>query len=331
VAGAQVFTVSDKVRFIESVFGTGNMARNGKNFAIWCPMCAPRDKGKRKLVIRLEDDANHCWTCTWRARSLAPLLKKFAGMRDLIRYRDTFMNENVRSLWMDPEDIETKKVIKLPDDFTLIPIADQRDPDTRSLIRYLTSSRNVTERDMWYYKLGRSNDPTWSRRVMIPSFNADGELNYLIGRAVDRQKRRYENEEVERTSIVFNEININWSKRLVICEGAFDMMKCGENATCLLGASLNENHLLFDRIVSNSTPIALALDSSAMKNALYIARKLEEYDIDVVLVDLGSHKDPGEMTKSAFREALADARPYSWQFDIKNRMKRASKVTLSSW
>lgn len=331
MTSTQVFTVSDKVRFIESVFGTGNIARNGKNFAIWCPMCAPKDKHKRKLVIRLEDDANHCWTCTWRARSLAPLLKRFAGLADFIKYRDTFMCDSARNLWIDYDESKIKRVLKLPDDFVLITLADKVDPNTRSLVRYLTTARNVTERDMWYFKLGRSNDPMWFRRVMIPSFDARGQLNYLVGRAVDRQKRRYENEEVERTSIIFNEININWSKRLVICEGPFDMMKCGDNATCLLGASLNENHMLFDKIVTNSTPIALALDRSAMRNTLSIARKLTEYDIDVLVVDLGDHKDPGEMTKAAFKTALAAARPYTWKFDIKSKMKRASKVTLSSW
>lgn len=329
MAESRVYTVTDKVKFIEGVFGAGNMARNGRNFAIWCPICAPKDRHKRKLVIRLEDDANHCWTCTWRARSLGPLLRKYASQRDLITYRDTFMRPEVRNLWIDPSEQEEKREIMLPDDFQLLALSDPRDPDTRSILRYI-GSRNITDRDVWYYKLGRSDDPKWSRRVMMPSFDAEGNLNYLVGRAVDRQKKRYENEEADRTSIVFNEININWSKRLVLCEGPFDLVKCGDNATCLLGCTLHEQHLLFDRIVTHGTPVAIALDEEARDNALAIARKLREYDIDVVMVDLMGHKDPGEMSKQAFKNALEAATSYSWMSDFRHRIRKASEVSLSS-
>lgn len=293
-------------------------------------MCAPRDRNKRKLVIRMEDDANHCWTCTWRARSLAPLLKRFASRSDFDRYLDTFMSEDARGFWRDKDDEEVERPpIALPLDFQLLAIADDRNPDTRSLLRY-SASRDLTDHDMWYYRLGRSDEIRWSRRLLMPSFDAAGNLNYLVGRAVDRQAQRYENDDIDKTGIVFNELNIDWKQRLVLCEGPFDLVKCGENATCLLGNSLNENHLLFDRIISNDTPVALALDTNAIDNALWIAKKLIEYDVDVVIVDLGKFKDPGEMTKKQFKDALEHAKPYNWLMNFRHRMEKASRVTLSS-
>lgn len=316
-----------KLKFIESLLGRGRLARNGKNFDVRCPSCAPRDHDKKKLAIRLSDDFNHCWTCDWKARSLVPLIRKFGTISQLREYGEKFARRR-----LVPVDDRTASddVLVLPGGFRMLALAYKSDPDVRAAVKYVTS-RGLTERDMWYFKIGVSDDPRWHRRIIVPSFDANGELNYYVGRAIDRgRKPKYDNPDVDKLPIIFNELNIDWTGRLVICEGAFDLFKCGENAVPLLGSTLNEESALFNAILIHSTPVALALDADMATTKLpRLATKLLEYDIDVVVVDVSSYGDPGKMSKSEFNEALLSAKPFDWLSTFKNRLSSAASQRLS--
>jgi DNA primase len=323
-------TLTDKVKFIEQAFGSGKLARNGKNIDVRCPICAPRDPSKKKLAIRVDDDRNHCWTCGWRAHNLAPLLRKYVGLEKLAEYREKFMPETERErarrcLIIDEE---VPKKLELPKDFQLL-VRASNDPDARAVFRYVMD-RGLTERDMWYFKLGVSNETRWQRRVIVPSFDASGHLNYFVARAVDRKKKpKYDNPDFDKLPVIFNEINIDWTRRLVVCEGTFDMFKCGDNAVPLLGSDLNEESALFTSIIANGTPIALALDGDMWETkTLKAAKKLVDYDIDVVIVDTRQFGDPGTATKDQFAAALSSARPYDWESSFMTRLNRAARTTL---
>jgi hypothetical protein len=189
----------------------------------------------------------------------------------------------------------------------------------------------MTEHDLWYYRFGVSEEKRWYRRVIVPSFDALGNLNYFTARAIDKNRKpKYDNPDSDKTSIVFNEICVDWTSRLVLCEGPFDYVKCGENAVPLLGSDLNESSLLFNMITAHATPVALALDTD-MKSTKTIeaAKKLLEYGISVDVVDLGGVPDPGTMTKRQFAAVLDAAKPFSWSSAFTTRLEAASKMTLS--
>jgi hypothetical protein len=156
----------------------------------------------------------------------------------------------------------------------------------------------------------------------MPSFDAEGKLNYFTARAIDKEKKpKYDNPDVDKNPVVFNDINIDWTKKLVLCEGPFDLVKCPENSTALLGSDLDERHELFNKILLNNTPVALALDGDMWnKKTPKIAKKLEEYSIDTVVVDVRPWGDPGSMSKMEFESALAAAKPLTWQDNILNRI-----------
>lgn len=326
-------SLSEKCKFYESVFGKGHLAANGKNFGVRCPIptChSHKDSSKRKLVIRVEDDVNHCWSCGWKAHTLAPLIKKYGTQAQLNRYRDEFMPEDVRARLRYIDVDNDKKPLELPKDFRLLTLASLSDPDVLAAWTYL-KKRNVTRRDAWYFKLGVSGEHRWRRRVIMPSFDWEGKLNFYVGRSVDEWDKRpkYDNPEDDKLSIVFNEINIDWKRRLVICEGPFDLMKCGENAVPLLGSDLNEESRLFSQIIANCTPIALALDGDMWATkAPRIAKKLQEYAVDVALVDVREWGDPGKMTKQQFKAAVEAAKEPTWSSSFFDRLSRATNVPL---
>lgn len=322
-----VVSITDKIKFVQSVLGTGRLSRGSTNLDVWCPYCAFSDKQKKKLSIRLEDFAWHCWNCEHKGRSLVALIKKFGNKDQLIDYKNRFATEHVKQ-YIDTDYVEKPK-LKLPEDFTLLALANSSDPDVKAVLRYV-SGRGLTERDLWHYKIGISDEPRWRRRVLVPSFDDQGELNYFVGRALDKQRKpKYDNPDTDKLSIVFNHINIDWTQRLVLCEGVFDMFKCGDNAIPLLGSSLNEQSLLFNTIISNSTPVVLALDADMFHKRVYpIAEKLVEYAIDVAILDVRPFADPGTMTKIEFQERLNNACKYSWNDSINNRLFKATHVSL---
>ena len=326
-----VSTLSDKVKFIEGVFGTGKLARNEKNFDIRCPICAPRDTNKRKLAIKIDDDRNHCWTCGWRARTLAPLLAKYANREKLREYITRFIPESSQNKrFVESTNDQQINKVQLPNDFRLLANIDLLDPDASSVKHYL-SERGLTERDFWYFRIGVSDELRWKRRAIIPSFDVNGDVNYFVARSIDKKRNpKYDNPDVDsKLNIIFNEMNIDWTSRLVLCEGVFDMFKCGDNSTPLLGSSLNEESSLFNSILINSTPVALALDADMWYTKTpKIAKKLAEYDVDVTIVDTRSFEDPGNATKEQFKEALILAKPFDWFDAFQTRLDRATCMSL---
>lgn len=323
-----VTTITDKIKFIQSVFGQGKLSRATKNIDVWCPVCAPGDKSKKKLSIRLDDDANHCWTCEWKSRSLVSLIKKYGTRDELVEYRDKFMTGHARDKIDVDEDVQMK--VKLPDDFELLTLASDGNPDVKAALRYI-EGRGLTEKDLWYFKIGVSDEPRWRRRIIVPSFDVNGTLNYYVARAVDMQRKpKYDNPDNDKTTIIFNEINIDWSREITLCEGSFDMFKCGDNAIPLLGSSLNEQSVLFNSIIAHNTPVALALDADMLLTRVpKIAEKLAEYDVTVRVVDVSPFDDPGKMTREQFKEKHAQARPYTWLDTFQSKLSRATQTSLS--
>lgn len=320
-----VVTLTEKVKFYEGVFGQGRMARNCRNFDVRCPICAPRDPSKKKLAILVEDDRCHCWVCGYKSRTLAPLIKKYGTLSQLAEYRDRFMKDTGHS-WKE-DDKDERKPVLLPEGFKLLVTLTSHDPDVAAVKKYL-KSRDVSEDDQWRYKLGYCDHSKWHRRVIIPSFDKEGTLNHYVARAIDQRVRpKYEAPEGDRHQVIFNELDIDWSQRLTLCEGTFDLMKCGDNAVPLLGSDMSEESLLFNHVIANRTPVALALDADMRFTKLpRLTRKLLEYDVDVSIVDIKT--DPGDMSKASFKEALLAARPFEWHVAFLDRLERASHVRM---
>jgi len=319
-------SLTSLVKLIESVFGKGRLSKNN-NFDIKCPICNPLDAQKKKLSILLPSCVSHCWVCGWKARSLAPLLRKYGTQEHLNAYRE-LTGQGGRSDLITA-DAEVVQKIELPKDFRLLTLANDVDPDVKAAWRYVYS-RGLTDRDAWYFKFGVSDEVRWKRRVIMPSFDSKGDLNYFVARAIDKDKKpKYDNPDVDKNPVVFNEINIDWTKRLTLVEGPFDLVKCPENTTALLGSDLDERHEVLNQILLHNTPVALALDGDMWNKKMpRIVKKLQEYDVDVVVVDVRPWGDPGNMSKAEFEKALSDARPLEWNDIFGDRLKKAMEISL---
>lgn len=317
---------TDLIRLIEQVFGKGQTDRGARNLYVRCPICAPKDRTKLKLVVLLADQRTHCWVCGYKARSLWALIRKHGTREQLDDYVARFMPEGSRPKVLSLHE-EVAEELRLPDGFRLLAASSTRDPDVAACLRYL-QQRGVTERDMWYFKLGTSDEWRWRRRVIVPSFDAHGRLNYFTARAIDPTRRpKYDNPWCDRLPIVFNELNVDWMRPLALCEGPFDLMKCPDNAVPLLGSELTERYALFTLIAEHRTPVVLVLDADVRRTKVpRIAKRLAALDVPVTVAEVDP--DPGSSDRSTVMRAIERARPLSWLETFSDRLERASKLRL---
>jgi hypothetical protein len=107
------------------------------------------------------------------------------------------------------------------------------------------------------------------------------------------------------------------------------MVKCPENSTALLGSDLDERHEVFNKILLHGTPVALALDGDMWYSKTpKIVKKLQEYNIDVVIVDVRPWGDPGNMSKSEFEKSLSEAGQMGWSDMFSNRLEKAMSTSF---
>jgi len=303
-------TVSDKVRFLNKVFGTCVIGSDGLNVAVCCPNQKCGSYGvssKKKLTIKADSDQFHCWVCDLRGRTLHNLLRKyFPG--HLHEYENKFAGKRK----LTTIDVQEEEIVIPPEGFKLLATSiSSKDPDVQKTIRY-ARERNLTNRDFWYFKLGTCTKGKFRRRLIMPSFNEVGDLNYFVARTIDddESKMKYLNAKVSKKNVIFNEINIDWSKEVTLVEGPMDLTKCDSNATCLLGSHFSEEYAIFQKIIKNRTPVLLALDSDMNDKTQKYCKLLSSYGIKVRVLGLGPFSDVGEMSKLEFLHAKKMAKPW---------------------
>jgi DNA primase len=172
--------------------------------------------------------------------------------------------------------------------------------------RYL-KSRGLNRDDIVKWKIGYCPEGDYKERIIIPSFDNEGELSYFIARSYTPGGwQKYKNPPAEK-DFIFNELYLDWRKDVVIVEGVFDAIVAG-NAIPLLGSTLRENSYIFQKIVDNCDEIYIALDSDAKEKEFKISKLFMSYGVDVYRVDTSGFEDVGEMNKETFqaRKKTAD-------------------------
>ena len=186
-----------KILFLKSVFGQGHINKGG--IAVNCPACSKDNPQKKKLIIRIRDGAHHCWVCDLKGKTLKYTIKRFhpAKIRDYnILYDDSLQEEVQEEIVQKPQ---------VPSGFTLLAQSyNSRDPDIRDTILY-SQKRGMSLRDLWRFKLGSCRSGKFNRRLIIPSFDSSGELNYFVARSIDGRRPKYINAKYPKRDLIFNE------------------------------------------------------------------------------------------------------------------------------
>mgnify|MGYP001164041943 CR=1 FL=1 len=301
---------AQKVSALKAAFGTLELSRDGDDVSVKCPKCAKPGSTKKKLVINLEKGMYHCWVCGMKGRNVLRVVRMVSpSAADLPIFKK--WGKVSKSRLDDDDQVVAEEKLKIPKGFRLLgDNFSARDPDIRAAIKYCRS-RGLTEREIWRYRLGTCTTSQFRRRVIVPSFDDEGNLNYYSARSIDPENKfKYLNAKVSKKDIIFNELNIDWKSELSLVEGPFDLMKVRSNAGCLLGSHLPTDSLLFRRIVKMQTPVLLSLDDDAIHKMHKIAKELTSYGVKVRYVTLPPDRDVGDMALGEFEDVTKKARAW---------------------
>ena len=146
--------------------------------------------------------------------------------------------------------------------------------------------------DIKKYKIGFCDDGVYQNRIIVPSYDENGLLNYFVGRSF-MGGMKYKNPNVSRDIVPFDWF-IAWSYPIVLCEGVFDAISIRTNAIPMLSKKPSKSLLkkIFEKKVKT---IYIALDEDAKKDAYNLSEFFRDFGIDSKVVKLPKDKDPNDL------------------------------------
>ena len=237
-----------------------------------CPACAEEKgleggDGKGNLEINYGKHVYKCWACSETYGTHGPLGKLF----------DQYASKSQKKVYnlIKPEELKQEDIkrpkLRLPEGFTTFKDSNPRFIPHIEAYKYL-QSRGITDEIIDKYKIGYTVNGDFAYRIIVPSYNKEGGLNYFVARAWVPKKMKYKNPAVPKDEIIFNEGLINWEKDVYLCEGAFDSFFL-ENSIVMLGKKMSK--LLFETLYTNANGnIIICCDGDAFEDGMRVYHEL---------------------------------------------------------
>jgi DNA primase len=243
--------------------------------------------GKGNLEINYQQHVYKCWACAETHGThghLGKLIDKFGSKKDKKIYK-----------LIRPDEFEKKekvyKKLELPKEYKKFDEIHPLHIPRKEALNYL-KKRGITDEIIQKYQIGLCLEGEYAGRIIVPSFNKKGELNFFVSRSWNpRSKLKYKNPEASKDFLIFNESLIDWKKDIYLVEGVFDSFFL-ENSICLLGKFLTDN--LWEKLYSKAKKnIIVCLDGDAYTDAKNLYDKLNGGALynRVKLVKLPKDKD----------------------------------------
>jgi DNA primase len=237
-----------------------------------CPACAEEKgldggDGKGNLEINYGKHVYKCWACSETYGTHGPLGKLF----------DQYASKSQKKVYnlIKPEELKQEDIkrpkLRLPEGFTTFKDSNPRFIPHIEAYKYL-QSRGINDEIIDKYKIGYTVNGDFAYRIIVPSYNKEGALNYFVARAWVPKKMKYKNPAIPKDEIIFNEGLINWEKDVYLCEGAFDSFFL-ENSIVMLGKKMSK--LLFETLYTNANGnIIICCDGDAFNDGMRVYHEL---------------------------------------------------------
>jgi len=291
-----------QIKILKQSLDYSHSSRNEHLF--FCPFCKHH---KPKLSVNIEKNVFKCWVCDTRGKNNYYLLKRFGTFSQQQKWLQTTNEVDIRDFELFVSGSETEQKVKqkidLPDGYKPLFAGSDYLYSQRPL-NYL-KKRKISQRQIFDLKIGYCTGGEYKDRIIIPSFDEDGDINYFIARSYVGDWMRYKNPPVSR-DIVFNDLNIDWDLPVILVEGAFDALK-EPNMIPILGSTLREDSELFQKIINNTSEIFIVLDPDAKKKETDIISKFLKYDITVHKIDIENYSDVSAMPDKVYFENKKNA------------------------
>jgi DNA primase len=297
---------NEKIQILENTLGIYYKSRDEHLFK--CPFCSHH---KRKLSINIKLNVFKCWICNTKG-GLIYLIKRFASKKDWSQWslqEETTDLSDINDLFFEQAKEVVKQTIELPKEFVWL--GSSRLPNAaKDALNYLTD-RGITKADIRFYKIGACFKGEYRRRIIIPSFNSEGDCNYFIARSYKDDWLKYKNPPVSR-NIIFNDLLIDWKNPITIVEGIFDSIKT-DNSIPILGSTINIKSDLFQKLVEKQPKIYIGLDHDALSKSLNVINSMISYGLEVEQINTSDIEDLGSLTKQEVIALKNNAIPMTFE------------------
>ena len=242
---------------------------------------------KPKLQVNVQTGKWHCWVSNQGGHNLFQLLKQVGAPREL--YKE--LSDTLGTTYYTSEKKDDKQVtLNLPKEAK--PLWNGGDSVQKLHALKFIYERGLDMSDVIRYNLHYCLNGIYQNRIIIPSYDSNGQLNYFVGRDFYKGGMKYKNPPVPKDIIGFD-LYVNWSEPIILCEGVFDAMAIKNNSIPLFGKTILPK--LYKKIVENRVShVTICLDDDAFKDSIEMASKFMDNGIEVNFVKLKG-KDPSDL------------------------------------
>tara|TARA_Y100001963_G_C6777969_1_gene448321 strand:+ start:2040 stop:2960 length:921 start_codon:yes stop_codon:yes gene_type:complete len=261
----------------------GRKLKKTNEYMWWSPFVQHH---KPKLQVNIETGKWHCWVSNQGGHNLFQLLKQINA--DRILYKE--LSDATGSTFYQKKGDKKEVALSLPKEWK--PLWNGGDSVQKLHALKFIYERGLTNEDIIRYNLGYCLNGIYQNRIIIPSYDSEGQLNYFVGRDFYKGGMKYKNPPVPKDIIGFD-LYVNWNEPIILCEGVFDAMAIKNNSIPLFGKTILPK--LYEKIVEKRVKeIVISLDDDAFKSSLEMISKLTALNINVKFVGLKG-KDPSDL------------------------------------
>lgn len=291
---------------IKNIFDEVNGLQVSEQLQVNCPCCQEREglsfpDGKFNLEINTHKRMFRCWKCDEPkfSGSLGRLIRIYGTSIDYDLYKSY---ASIYSEYSYEDDEKEYAPVKLPNEMILFSQMETSNTDHLEAYNYLVLERKISREIINKYRLGFCITGKYSKRIIIPSYDKYGEINYFVARNYDNDKKKkpYDNPKSDKDKIIFNEGYINWDSTIYLMEGAFEMLSFPVNPIIMLGKTISTT--LFFKLKELKPDIVILLDPDAYKNSIELFYIIHTIYVGceerVKIVKLPNNDDLDELRKN---------------------------------
>ena len=200
------------LELLESVLGMSKKT-SGDNYAFYSPFV---DHYKPKLEINIRITSNgqnpwHCWISDEKGRTIKTLFKKLRVSKQIWdEYNSIFSRINRYSY--DQASDQVNDQVELPKEFK--PLYKPTNSYKYKHAMNYVLGRGIRPADIVKYNIGYCEEGEYEDKIIIPSYDEKGKLNFFVGRSFYQTQYKHKNPKVSKDIVGFD-LLVNWDTPLI--------------------------------------------------------------------------------------------------------------------
>jgi|TARA_R100000030_G_scaffold99514_1_gene90709 DNA primase len=262
----------------------GQSLKKSNEYMWWSPFISHH---KPKLQVNVQTGKWHCWVSNQGGHNLFQLLKQVGAPRELFKE----LSDSIGGTYYTSNKKQDKQItLNLPKEAK--PLWNGGDSLQKQHALNFLYKRGLDMSDILRYNLHYCLNGVYQNRIIIPSYDSDGILNYFVGRDFYKSTMKYKNPPIPKDIIGFD-LYVDWGEPIILCEGVFDAMAIKNNTIPLFGKTIlpKLEKKIVEKRVKN---IVIVLDDDAFNDSLKMIEKFQNMGIKVDFVKLQG-KDPSDL------------------------------------